>query len=491
MPLPYKTPGVYIQELNAFPNSVVSVETAIPAFIGYTEKAKWNKKELTLKPAKISSISEYVQFFGGAPKTKFNVSGTPSSFQTEAILSTRFLLYDSLRFFFMNGGGSCYIVSVGNYDYSSGVEKSKLEQGIEPLEKEQEPTMLVVPDAVLVSDETERNDLMQQMLGHCGEQQNRIAILDVANGFNQNFQNDITSFRNGVGSQYLQWGAAYFPWLNTTVVDSNELDYTNIESGLTDLLTSAINDQLSKGEIKEEKAKALKDEVAKMSKKDNDAATIKASHQTLYAMLPIYKEVVKQMATQLNLLPPSGAMAGIYTMVDNSQGVWKAPANVSVAGVISPSVNITHEDQEDLNAPLNGKAVNAIRTFIGQGVLVWGARTLDGNSLDYRYVNVRRTLIFIEQSIKFASRAYVFEPNVAGTWIVVKSMIENFLNDVWKQGGLAGSTPSDAFNVQVGLGATMTPDDILEGIMRVTVTVAISRPAEFIIITFEQQMQKS
>ena len=129
----------------------------------------------------------------------------------------------------------------------------------------------------------------------------------------------------------------------------------------------------------------------------------------------------------------------------------------------APCVNISHDDQEDLNVTAQGKSINAIRPFVGEGVLVWGARTLDGNSLDWRYINVRRTMIMLEESIRLAAKAYVFEPNTASTWVTMRSMIENFLTGVWKQGGLAGAIPEDAFSVHVGLGETMTPVDILEG----------------------------
>lgn len=97
----------------------------------------------------------------------------------------------------------------------------------------------------------------------------------------------------------------------------------------------------------------------------------------------------------------------------------------------------------------------------------------------------------LEESIKLAAKAYVFEDNVATTWVTISSMISNFLTGIWKRGGLAGATPQDAFSVHVGLGETMTPEDILEGILRITVLVAVTRPAEFIEITFQQQMQKS
>ena len=141
--------------------------------------------------------------------------------------------------------------------------------------------------------------------------------------------------------------------------------------------------------------------------------------------------------------------------------------------------------------PIGGKAVNAIRSFPGKGVLVWGARTLDGNSQDWRYISVRRTVIFIEQSIKYAAEPYVFEPNTAATWSNMKALIVNFLTNVWQMGALAGATAEDAFSVDVGLGSTMTPVDILDGYMRISVKIAVTRPAEFIVITFEQKMQEA
>jgi phage tail sheath protein FI len=214
-------------------------------------------------------------------------------------------------------------------------------------------------------------------------------------------------------------------------------------------------------------------------------------HQTLLAKLPVYKALLAEIRNDMNVLPPSGGMAGVISMIDGQIGVFQSPANVSMGSVVSHSVNLTSKDQEDLNLPLNGKAINAIRSFPGKGVLVWGARTLDGNSQDWRYLSVRRTVIMIEQSLKIASEAYVFEPNVVNTWVAIKGMMTNFLKDQWKNGALAGSVPDDAFSVDIGLGATMTATDILDGIMRITVKLAVTRPAEFIVITFQQQMQKS
>lgn len=100
-------------------------------------------------------------------------------------------------------------------------------------------------------------------------------------------------------------------------------------------------------------------------------------------------------------------------------------------------------------------------------------------------------MIFLEQSIKMAAEAYVFEPNNTTTWTSIRAMVTNFLNNQWQSGILAGSTPDDAFSVEIGLGVTMTPNDILDGLLKMTVKVAITRPAEFIVITFQQQQQKS
>jgi len=490
-----KTPGVYIVEKNAFPNSVVEVATAVPAFIGYTEKAVNGNKSLLNKPWRITSMAEFRSYFGEAPKPKFElgegVGSSAISFNGKSYLLKRtdsYILYYSMLLFYANGGGPCYIVSVG--DYTVDIEKDKLEQGIIPLIKEQEPTMVVVPEA-MVLDAAGCFALQAAVLKHCGyEMRNRFAVLDVHDGYKDRKDPDgdvVAKFRENIGSEFLDFGAAYYPWLNTSIVQENELNYENLEiENLQVLLT----EELEISAFDEEKKTQIKEYIngLKEGLTDVECSTL---HKILSQLSPLYREIMKEMRISLNLLPVSAAMAGVYTMVDNTKGVWKAPANVGIATAISPTVNISHEEQEDLNVPLSGKSVNAIRTFMGEGIKVWGARTLDGNSLDWRYINVRRTMIMLQESVKNAARAYVFDPNEANTWINVKSMISNFLNGIWKRGGLAGAVPDDAYSVHVGLGDTMTPEDILEGIMRITVLVAITRPAEFIEITFQQQMQKS
>ena len=494
------TPGVYIEEKSSFGSSVVPVQTAVPAFIGYTEKASRGAKSLFNEPTKISSMGQYEELFGGPPATKLNITpseAAPASFDLKFNDATRYLMYYAMRLFYNNGGADCYIVSVGTY--SDKIEASKLNDpkggGLTSLEKHLEPTIVVVPDAILLTP----NDclsLQAAILSHCGyKMKNRFALLDVIDGDKERTFDDedvINKFREGIGSNFLQWGAAYYPYLNTTILSGSDIDFTFIENsdGLMEILNKEVDDRLAADDITEARAEGIKAEIAKIAD-TTESDAIQSLKGTLSAISPKLNLVLETISTMINVMPPSSAMAGALSMVDSSVNVAKAPANVSLGAVVSPTVNINNDNQEDLNLPLNGKAVNAIRSFQGKGTLVWGARTLEGNSKDYRYISVRRTMTYLEQSIKFAAEAYVFAPNNSTTWSTLKSTVSNFLTNQWQSGLLAGTSPEDAFEVEIGLGMTMTPNDILDGILKMTVRVALTRPAEFIVITFEQQQQKS
>ncbi len=497
-----KTPGVYIVEKNAFPSSVVAVATAIPVFIGYTEKAERNGRGLKFIPTKISSMGEYAELFGAAFHPRFVLNrAAVSNAQTfklngEDIYikhaeNSELYFYNAIRFFYLNGGMDCYIVSVGSYDdvmsrgispedYSGNTEKS-IPNVFDILEKEWEPTLVLLPDVVALKDDMGKPayyHLYIQVLAHCNKTQSRFAIFDVARQADTATHDAISLFRNSIGSDALKYGAAYYPWLITSVIDDSEINYTNLEDEYTTL-----DSLIPAGETQ---ARAIVENLKNIS-----ATAQKENHQSLMSVSPTYKQIMGALKNRVNLLPPGAAMAGIYTLVDNSMGVWKSPANVSLSNVIAPEIIISNEEQQSMNVdPVSGKSINIIRAFPGIGTLVWGGRTLDGNSQDWRYINVRRTFIMIEQSLKLATRAYVFESNDSGTWVTLQHMINNFLYNLWKQGALPGSVPKQAYSVQVGLGVTMTPDDILNNILRITVLIAIVRPAEFIEITFQQQQQR-
>ncbi|MEG1543957.1 MAG: phage tail sheath subtilisin-like domain-containing protein, partial [Tannerellaceae bacterium] len=554
----YKTPGVYIKEKNAFGNSVVEAETAIPAFIGYTESAQNGDDDLTNKPMKISSMTEFMKYFGGAPMLDIKIDlqtyyagftaddlknlteeaaklviAPPANVLQEKIVEEKeetftfktgnqppektftkrtslfvmgaspYTLYHHMMLFFANGGSTCYVVSAGKYEKTQTIDSSTLISALHTLELVREITMVAIPEAVNIADVTAFNKVLTAMLQHCGDtMKNRFALLDIypKESERTSIDTQINDFQEGVGSNFLSYGAAYYPWLNTSVVTERDLDgkmfewkvnifiysdkLARIDKNLSTILlffsTSEITvdkpekeeedegktmkghtfkfKDVAEGDIYADNDKKMKEKIGKviaveeLKKTEGSSERIvgksiqiewyvlndeekQTLHQALLSGSPLYKQAIKSLLAKLNLLPPSAAIAGIYTMVDRNRGVWKAPANVTLNYVNSPAEDIDDDQQAGLNAPMNGKAINVIRTFRGEGVKVWGARTLDGNSLDWRYINVRRTLLFLEESVKNAARAYVFEPNDAGTWINMKCMIENFLRSVWKRGG--------------------------------------------------------
>ncbi|MFN8713631.1 MAG: phage tail sheath family protein [Bacteroidota bacterium] len=222
-------------------------------------------------------------------------------------------------------------------------------------------------------------------------------------------------------------------------------------------------------------------------------ATATDPEEVTYAANPVLANQLVQAVAGYNVVvSPSAIMAGVYATTDRDRGVWKAPANISLSNIIQPTVLLNDADQGGLNVdPASGKSINVIRQFSGKGNVVWGARTLAGNDNEWRYVNVRRLFNFAEESIKKATEVVVFDPNDRNTWNRVRTLISNFLTNLWRDGGLVGATTEQAFFVRVGLGETMTEDDILNGRLVVSVGLAASRPAEFIELRFSHQLQQS
>jgi phage tail sheath protein FI len=179
-------------------------------------------------------------------------------------------------------------------------------------------------------------------------------------------------------------------------------------------------------------------------------------------------------------LPPSGYLAGIYARVDNDRGVWKAPANEPVLNALGLKTLFTTGEQDLLNP----RGVNLIRRFDIGGIRVWGGRTLSSDP-DLKYINVRRTLIYLEASIERSTQWVVFEPNSPQTWARLVASVSAFLLSQWREGALFGRQPEQAFFVRCDE-STMTADDILNGRLICQIGVAIVRPAEFVIFRIEQ-----
>ncbi len=519
-----QTPGVYIQEKNAFPNSVVPVATAVPAFIGYTPQASYEGKSYYNKAQKISSFAEFQAIYcypdpppPAAPSKQYSpqyyliqqksepekgdyvqIDGTFYSILPDP--NTIYYMYNSIRLFYENGGGDCYIVSMGTYGAPSGkamsapgqivnanVQLNDLLDGVALLKNEDEPTMYICPEATLLT-VSNNSTLMEAMLLQNENMGTAISILDIIGGRDPDpimYTNDIQTFRNGTGANGLNYGTAYYPFITTTIMQNSDLDYTNLFGGDIKQLTALLNPPDNPNQV----ASSI---ISGIQNPTGTPLTVTQNNNALLNASKTYSLIIKHILEDANTLPPSGAMAGVITTNDNLFGVWNTPANTSIVGASKLPIRLSSDQQGNLNVDaLSGKSINAIRFFNGQGILIWGGRTLAGNSQDWRYLSVRRTMIFLEQSVKLAARAYVFQPNDKNTWEAVKSMITSFLTTIWKEGGLQGAKAADAFSVQCGLGSTMTGEDILNGFMNVTVLVAPVRPAEFIVITFQQEMVKS
>ncbi len=191
---------------------------------------------------------------------------------------------------------------------------------------------------------------------------------------------------------------------------------------------------------------------------------------------------VEDLATKQRLaLPPSGAIAGIYARVDQERGVWKAPANELIQGVCDLEIHATNEQAEALNSA----DINTLRFFDQWGFRVWGSRTTSSQD-EWKYINVRRFISYLEHSIDLGTRWAVFEPNDETTWTKVCSLVENFLLMQWRNGALCGDTPEQAYYVNCGL-ETITQDDIYVEQLMCEIGVAVVRPAEFVIFRIGQK----
>lgn len=656
-----KTPGVYVNEIPSFPPSIAQVATAVPAFIGYTQKAtKLQEGDLNLVPTKIRSLVEYNLYFGFGPDpgiTEVNIDA--NNVVTKVVRTTTYYLYDSIRMFFLNGGSVCYICSIGISETATGYLEAHFTNGLNAIRKYDEPTLLLFPDAVLLP-AANFYTVQKAALQQCNDLQDRFCIFDLLE--NPDWNTGINEFRNNIGMQFLNYGAAYSPYLNTNlglnVVFKNlattvkqagvTINFKNLTTSLdvqnsiesyvrlisdTAVINGAVSSLLTNGNktlqqqwqflvndyqasfnsagpsdiegrfqalisfiytvanlvddwavnlqgnyaglgLKQDVqgliVNSLRDTMTKLLAYDQAAETTLGGgtdyfggrnptialftaatqwgttftslpaadatifgagpaeatrrqtalpafstlfnqidvaisqilnlvstyetnyEQSLVLIHPVYKQIVSAVQNTQSSLPPSGAVAGIYATVDGIRGVWKAPANASINGVSGLTFSIDDAIQNDLNIDtVSGKSINAIRAFTGRGILVWGARTLEGNSNDWRYISVRRLYIMVEESVKKAANQFVFEPNDGNTWVRVRAMIENYLTNLWRLGALAGSKPEQAFYVKVGLGQTMTFNDILEGRMIVEIGMAPVRPAEFIILRFSQIQQQA
>ncbi len=463
----YRNFGVKTDEISVFQQSVIEVETALPAFVGYTAKAiRKNVNDLRQVPTKINSMREFENLFGFPYENEIEMDVTCtdnggfvlSDFKESSLL---YILYYSVKIYFDNGGGCCYILSVDAYLDPPQVVLTKnagspifgLLDGLYKLTEVGDISLVLIPEAVKLC-KADYSLLVQAALLQCHTLDNRFAIFDLYNG--DCSCPDLNLNRDLFGKKYLNCGSAYYPFIKTTINSYIGSNGSNVKIAFS-------GDTLRMGDIR----------------KTN---------------FPLYKFVNQELKKRYIVLPSCGAIAGTYVTTDKKRGVWKSPVNLNLAGVSEPVVNLVNQSCSIQNVDTEtGKSINSIRTDSGKGkgTIVLGARTLANNDNDGRFVSVRRFIIMVKESLRKSTSWAVFESNDLNTLIKVRAMIENYLTLKWQEGALAGVIPQQAFYVSCELGSTMSAKDILEGTLNIEIGLAMLQPSEFVIINISHQLMKA
>lgn len=390
----YKVPGVYVEEPFGLSLSVQTGQTAVPVFAfasTNTLVTKMAEHGVTDAKGSVTALTSWLEVSDVSRQVWEATYAAESTKENKKINADdavkkleKDLLYQSLRLYFINGGGHCYIA---------------------PLEKLDALVPALDDATLLVQAGTNTAAFGEKVATLCGVGKTLFALFDGPSAALTKLSEVSSNMKEYPSTHY---AAVYYPWLKV------------------DGVTEAV--------------------------------------------------------------PPSGAVAGAYARVDRQRGVWKAPANVDIIGA-TPVNKVSEAVDAACNVPASGgKAMNVIRAFHGTGPLIWGARTLQSDTPAWRYVPVRRLFNAAERDIKTAMSMALFEPNSAPTWERVRGAVESYVHDLWLKGALLGDSPAQAYFVHIGLGTTMTQDDINNGRMIVNVGLAAVRPAEFIILQLTQDV---
>ncbi|MCF2134579.1 MULTISPECIES: phage tail sheath family protein [Mycetohabitans] len=393
------SPGVVFSQEPAVPTPT-ELPTAVPLFVGYTDTPEESKAPTVYN---IGTFADYQDQLGGPPPKDCCLA-----------------LYSTVRHYFDNGGGRCYVLSVGSYASVKQATQEAIAQALQrdlvsALAQASEATLLAIPDLVLLESGDENvlvdhwTRVWEKMLCVHRHQRGVFALLDAPSDPDVARQCLDRIAKAGL-DEALAHGAAYWPQL-----------VTNYE------------------------------------KDDGSWITV----------------------------PPSGALAAAIQCTDRERGIWKAPANVLLARVIRPA-----RPYQQAGVFGQEPKINLIRSFPARGVRIWGCRTLI-QSPPWCYVQVRRTLSYIEAHLSEIGRFAVFESNNAITWFKLKALARAWLRQLWQAGGLFGAQEDEAFRLLLGLGESMTEEDVQAGRLIMKVFLAAYYPAEFIELRLQLQTSES
>jgi len=515
----YLTPGVYIEEVPSGGATLAAGLTAVAAFVGYTESHPTDDPSdpQGLKPRLVTSWAQYESLYGGF------VNGA--------------MLPHSVYGFFNNGGGMAYIVRVQHREPSEEPGQLALPAVDRALGQPLEITSVGPADGITVlidgGSEVDEGEmpLFNLTVERDGEEVESfvdVSLADVESTVNATSQAvqvsvalDTSSLEDPSLAQVKAGAYAVTP-AEPLPVDVRPKDFVGNESDrvginglvIADEVTMVIVPDLVTAATKEDGSVdlgmwkavqtalithcelqanrlAVLDAPPGMNPQQikewrSDTAMYDSAFAAFYyPWIKVDNPLTSGPADAEIMVPPSGHIAGVWSRVDDTRGVWKAPANEVVRGALSTELDITKGEQ----ALLNPIGVNCIRPFGTRGIRVWGARTLASDT-DWTYVNVRRLFNMIETAIMDGTQFAVFEPNDQKLWAGLNRTISSFLRGLWRDGALFGATAEQAFFVKCDA-ETNPPDSIDQGKVVVEVGIAPVKPAEFVIFRISQFKQSA
>ncbi len=496
----YLSPGVYMEEVSSGSRPIEAAGTAVAAFVGFAEKGPSNQ------PMLVTNWTQYTQNFGGF------VAG---SYLAHAVYG-----------FFANGGGSAYVVRVGG----ETVAEAPVLRGELPAATDQGRPAFTVralpsgnghtgPITVEVAPGADPADeTFTLVVKRAGTVAETIEGLTVKRGPSnvvsavkqQSKLIEVEETRGRVASLPRKGAEVALSVAESPAVRVSPDDYVGNSADRTGFAGLEAIDEITmlsvpdlmaardRGLLDDEGVRAVQSAMITHCELMRDRMAIldtppglnaqqvkawraEANYDSKYAALywPWIK-VMDPLSGAPAFVPPSGHMAGIWARNDATRGVHKAPANEVVRGAIALELNLTKGEHDQLNPD----GVNCIRSFPGQGIRVWGARTLSSDP-EWRYLNVRRLFNYVEKSILMGTNWVVFEPNDPKLWDSVKRTITMFLRRVWRDGALFGQTPAQAFFVKCD--AENNPAENRDaGMLTVEIGIAPVKPAEFVIFRISQ-----
>ncbi len=513
----YLHPGVYIEEIPSGSKPIEAVGTSTAVFIGYTEKGTLDE------PSLITSWDDYELEYGGLRETEIAVSG--SSYVAGDPMG--FAVYH----YFKNGGGKAYIVRIASEGTGLSASSQNIRNGADDAdlihfeavnEGEWGDSLVIVLTAkdsdnfkvevgsgtgddfvpaevfgqvtldesasdFILSVINDASELVQ--ITEVGDQTELTTNLSADDGVTELVLTGGQNGSNPTSDEYEDVFSALLKYRDINVVMLPGLSWDGgseqaiIESGIAHC--EAMQNRMIIIDLPA--GSELEDENGVIALGLSTSTYAATYYPWPLVANPFYDPDTNPGAATMLLVPPSAYAAGQWAKTDGRRGVWKAPAGVesNLLGVSKFEFKVENAEQDYLNP----QGINALRSLPNYGSVIWGARTRSTKANpEWRYVPVRRTAMFIEESIFNGIQWAVFEPNDHRLWSALRTNIDSFMNGLFRVGAFQGEKASDAYFVRCGLGQTMKQGDIDRGQVIVQIGFAPLKPAEFVIVRIQQKV---